>query len=62
MDWHGLIQDSMRGIPTDLKILDEATKKIDEGSAVDIVYVVFSKTFDEVPHDGLFLTIRSHAF
>jgi len=28
-------------------------KMIDEGKAVDVVYMDFSKAFDKVPHAGL---------
>eukprot|EP00061_Rhincodon_typus_P003942 g21354.t1 len=37
----------------------ELTKKIDEGRAVDIIYLDFSKAYDKVPHDRLTFEYRS---
>ena len=36
------------------------TKEIDEGSAIDAVYMDFSKAFDKVPHGGLLNKVKSH--
>ena len=35
-------------------------KKVDEGSAVDVVYMDFSKAFDKVPHGRLLHKVESH--
>jgi len=32
---------------------DQVTRLVDEGKAVDIIYLDFSKTFDTVPHSVL---------
>ena len=32
---------------------------VDEGKAVDIVYLDFDKVFDEVPHRRLFAKVRA---
>lgn len=37
---------------------EEATKKIDEGRAVDVDYIDFNKPFDKVPHGKLFWKVR----
>eukprot|EP00061_Rhincodon_typus_P016329 g44492.t1 len=36
------------------------TKAIDEGRAVDVVYMDFSKAFNKVPHDRLIQKIKMH--
>ena len=33
---------------------------MDEGSAVDIIYLDFQKAFDKVPHQRLILKLKSH--
>ena len=40
-----------------IKFFEEVTKMIDEGRAVDVVYMEFSKPFDKVPHGRL---VKSH--
>ena len=42
-----------------LCILEEITKWIDEGSAVDIIYLDFLKAFDKVPHQRLQLKLKA---
>eukprot|EP00061_Rhincodon_typus_P008815 g31760.t1 len=34
-------------------IATEVMKRLDEGRAVDVIYMVFSKAFDKVPHGRL---------
>ena len=36
------------------------TRHIDEGSAVDVIYMEFSKAFDKVPHGRLIQKVRRH--
>eukprot|EP00061_Rhincodon_typus_P007551 g29361.t1 len=38
----------------------EATRVIDDGRAVDVVYMDFSKAFNKVPHGGLIEKIKMH--
>ena len=42
------------------RFFDEVTRKVDEGRAVDVVYMDFSKALDKVPHDRLLWKVRSH--
>ena len=42
-----------------LMFLDEVTKAVDEGSAVDIAYFDFAKAFDVVPHGRLIKKVES---
>jgi len=39
---------------------EEVTKYMDEGRAVDVVYMDFSKVFDKVPHGRLMQKVRRH--
>lgn len=39
---------------------EEVTKKIDEDSAVDIIYIDFCKAFDRVPYGWLVWNFRLH--
>ena len=43
-----------------LCFLEEITKWIDVGSAVDIIYLDFQKAFDKVPHQRLLLKLKAH--
>ena len=43
-----------------LSFFEEVTKTIDEGRAVDVVYMNFSKAFDKVPHGRLVQKVKSH--
>ena len=43
-----------------IELFEEVTKMIDEGRAVDVVYVDFSKAFDKVPHGKLVQKVKSH--
>ena len=40
--------------------LEEITKRLDDGSPVDVVYLDFHKAFDKVPHQGLLLKLKAH--
>ena len=39
---------------------EEITNWIDEGSPVDIIYLDFQNTFDNVPHQRLLLKLKVH--
>lgn len=41
-------------------ILDEATKKIVEGRAIDVVHMEFGMVFDKIPHGRLVQKIKTH--
>ena len=43
-----------------LCFLEEITKWVDDGSAVDVIYLDFQKAFDKVPHQRLILKLKSH--
>ena len=43
-----------------LLFLEDITKAIDEGKPLDVIYLNFSKAFDEVPHQRLLLKIKAH--
>ena len=45
-----------------MSFFEGVTKKVDEGSAVDVVYMDFSKAFDKVPHGKLLHKVKSHGF
>ena len=44
-----------------LCFFEEITKWVDEGSPVDVIYLVFKKAFDKVPHQRLILKLKSHS-
>ena len=43
-----------------IEFFEGVTKKLDEGSAVDVIYVDFSKAFDKVPRGRLLHKVKSH--
>ena len=43
-----------------LYFLEEITKRVDDGSPVDVVYLDFQKAFDKVSHERLLLKLKSH--
>eukprot|EP00061_Rhincodon_typus_P009059 g32237.t1 len=57
LEAHGLIGDRQHGfvrgrscLTNLIEFFEEVMKIIDEGKAVDVVYMDFSKAFDKVPH------------
>ena len=43
-----------------LLYLEDVTEAIDESKSLDVIYLVFSKAFDKVPHQRLLLKIKAH--
>ena len=43
-----------------IEFFEGVTKKVDEGSAANVVYMDFSKAFDKVPHGRLLHKVKSH--
>ena len=43
-----------------LCFFEEITKRVDEGSPVDVIYLDFQKAFDKVPHQRIILKLKSH--
>ena len=41
-------------------VLEEITKWVDEGSPVNIIYLVIQKAFDKVPHQNRLLKLNAH--
>ena len=67
LDRYGLINDSQHGfskgrscLTNMLEFLDYATKEVDNGKPVDIIYLDFSKAFHKVPHMRLTLQLAQH--
>ena len=44
-----------------LEFLEKVTSEVDQGNALDIVYLDFSKAFDKVPHRRLLEKVRAHS-
>eukprot|EP00061_Rhincodon_typus_P005156 g24348.t1 len=66
LEANGLISDRQPGFVRErscltklIGIFEEVMKMIDEGTAVDVIYMDFSKAFDNVPH-GRLAQRRSH--
>ena len=64
---HTLINPSQHGflrarscLTNMLCFFEEITKWVDEGSAVDVIYLGFQKAFGKVPHQRLILKLKSH--
>ena len=67
LERQGLIRDSQHGFVSGkscltnlIEFFEGVTKKVDEGSAVDVVYMDFSQAFDKVPHGSLLHLVQSH--
>ena len=65
LEKNGLIMDSQHGFRTGrscltnlLSFFEYVTRKLDEASDVDIIYLDFSKAFDTVPHRRLLYKLR----
>ena len=43
-----------------LEFMEIVTKELDEGNAVDLVYLDFAKAFDKVPYERLFKKLEAH--
>ena len=43
-----------------LKFVDDWTAQLDSGGQVDVIYTDFAKTYDTVPHERLFLKIKTY--
>ena len=60
LEMSSLITDSQHGfvrgrscLTNLIEFFEEVTKQVDEGKAVDVVYMDFSKAFDKVPRGRL---------
>ena len=42
-------------------VISSKKKWVDDGSPVDVVYLDFQKAFNKVPHQRLFLKLKSHS-
>ncbi|XP_072443501.1 RNA-directed DNA polymerase from mobile element jockey isoform X1 [Chiloscyllium punctatum] len=67
LERHCLIRDSQHGfvmgrscLTSLIEFFEEVTKHVDEGRAVDVVYMDFSKAFDNVPHGRFMQKVRRH--
>ena len=63
---HKLINTSQHGFQARsclinlLCFFEEITKRVDDGSPVDVFYLDFKKAFDKVPHQRLLLKLKAH--
>ena len=56
---HGFLK-SRSCLTNVLCFCEEITKRVDEGSRVDVIYLDFQKAFNKVPHQRLILKLKSH--
>ncbi|PLS49478.1 hypothetical protein CYV29_15670, partial [Carnobacterium maltaromaticum] len=66
LEENGLISDRQHGfvqgrscLTNLIEFFEEVTKLIDEGRAVDVIYMDFSKAFDKVPHGRLMEKVKA---
>jgi len=64
---HNLINPSQHGFMAGrscctnlVEFMEEVTRSVDEGAAVDIIYLDFAKAFDKVPKERLLEKLRAH--
>jgi len=43
-----------------LIFLDKVTREVDDGHALDVIYLDFAKAFDKVPHQRLLIKLENH--
>lgn len=67
LDKYSLIRNSQHGFISGksclsnlLDFFEEVTKMLDEGEAVDLIYLDFAKAFDKVPHCRLLTKLKAH--
>ena len=67
LDTHGLLAEEQRGFRPRrscstqlLETFDAWSKLLDEGTALDVIYLDFRKAFDSVPHTRLLLKLKSY--
>ena len=58
---HSTVLEQIKSTTTNmLQFLETVTKNIDEGVAMDIIYLDFAKAFDTVPLRRLLRKIKAH--
>ena len=67
LEKNDLIKDSQHGfrrgrscLTNLLTFLDMATRQVDEGYDLDVIYLDFAKAFDKVPHQRLLIKLQNH--